>query len=100
MMSDRHWRTTCAAAARISESCARSCVRRQHEADMTELAASRRDLLRFAGALVVTFTIAGPVRVAEEQPSEKSVSPGEVQGFLVFHPTGEVSVFAGKVDLG
>jgi nicotinate dehydrogenase subunit B len=67
---------------------------------MTELATGRRGLLRFAGALVVTFTIAGPVRGAREQPSEKSVSPDEVQGFLVFHPSGDVSVFAGKVDLG
>jgi nicotinate dehydrogenase subunit B len=67
---------------------------------MSQPAASRRDLLRFAGALVVTFTMAGPVRGAAEQSSEKSVSPDEVQGFLVFHPSGEVSVFAGKVDLG
>ena len=56
---------------------------------MTEFAAGRRDLLRFAAALVVTFTIAGPVRGAEEQPPEKSVSPDEVQGFLVFDPSGE-----------
>src|ERR1700733_8960873 len=67
---------------------------------MTQLAASRRDLLRFAGTLVVTFTIAGTLRGAAEPPPQKSVSSDEVQGFLVFHPSGEVSVFAGKVDLG
>jgi nicotinate dehydrogenase subunit B len=67
---------------------------------MTVSAASRRDFLKFSGALVVYFAVAGPVRGTEELTPEKSVSPGEVQGFLVFHPSGEVSVFAGKVDLG
>jgi len=67
---------------------------------MTVFAASRRDLLKFSGGLVVYFTVAGPLRVTEEQIQEKSVSPDEVQGFLVFHPSGEVSVFVGKVDLG
>ncbi len=67
---------------------------------MTVFAAGRRDLLKFSGALVVYFAVAGPVRGTEEPIPEKSVSPSEVQGFLVFHPSGEVSVFAGKVDLG
>jgi nicotinate dehydrogenase subunit B len=67
---------------------------------MTVFLAGRRDFLKFSGALVVYFTVAGPVRGTEEPTPEKSVSPGEVQGFLVFHPSGEVSVFAGKVDLG
>jgi nicotinate dehydrogenase subunit B len=67
---------------------------------MTEFAAGRRDLLKFAGALVVTFTIARTARGAEQRAPEKSVSPDEVRGFLAFDPSGEVSIFAGKVDLG
>jgi CO/xanthine dehydrogenase Mo-binding subunit len=67
---------------------------------MTKRVTDRRGFLGFAGALVVTFTIARPVRGAAEPPSEKSVSPDEVQGFLMFDPSGDVSVFAGKVDLG
>jgi len=67
---------------------------------MNELMTDRRGLLRFAGALVITFTITEPVRGAAVQRPEKSVSPGDVQGFLAFHSSGEVSVFAGKVDLG
>jgi nicotinate dehydrogenase subunit B len=67
---------------------------------MTVFAAGRRDFLKFSGALVVYFTVAGSVRGTEEPTPEKSISPGEVQGFLVFHPSGEVSVFVGKVDLG
>jgi nicotinate dehydrogenase subunit B len=68
---------------------------------MTQIVASRRKFLKFSGALVVYFTAAGAVRGAEERPTiERTVSPDDVQGFLAFHASGEVSVFVGKVDLG
>ena len=68
---------------------------------MTEIVASRRQFLKFSGALVVYFTASGAVRGAEEQPpKERTASPDDVQGFLAFHASGEVSVFVGKVDLG
>jgi nicotinate dehydrogenase subunit B len=67
---------------------------------MTVSAASRRDFLRFSGALVVYFTVARPLQASEGQLPDKSVSPEEVQGFLAFQPSGEVSAFVGKVDLG
>jgi hypothetical protein len=51
---------------------------------MTIAPASRRDFLKSSAALIVYFTIAGPVRGAEEQTPEKSVSPDEVQGFRCF----------------
>jgi nicotinate dehydrogenase subunit B len=67
---------------------------------MTEIVASRHKFLNVSGALVVYFTAAGAVRGAEESTTDRTVSPDDIQGFLVFHASGEVSVFVGKVDLG
>ena len=76
--------------------------------DPTKL--DRRALLRGAGALVVTFAIApGRAGAQERTPQQtdaleiaptKSISPDAVQGFLAIDPAGQVTVYAGKVDLG
>jgi CO/xanthine dehydrogenase Mo-binding subunit len=71
------------------------------------IALSRRGLLQAAGGLVVSFSATGGRALAETPPAEpgnaalgKSVSPDRVDGFLAIGPDGQVSVYAGKVDLG
>jgi len=81
------------------------------------IALSRRGLLQAAGGLVVTFSASGGPAMAETLPAKpdhtkrdlaepgdaalgKSVSPDRVDGFLAIGPDGQVTVYAGKVDLG
>jgi nicotinate dehydrogenase subunit B len=74
--------------------------------DATKPALKRRALLQGAGTLVVTFAIArGRAGAQEPTPQDteapaKSVSADAVQGFLAVDPAGQVTVYAGKVDLG
>ena len=96
------------AAARICESSALSRGPHMLSVDPTKL--DRRALLRGAGALVVTFAIAPGGAGAQERTRQqtealetaptKSVSADAVQGFLAIDPAGQVTVYAGKVDLG
>ena len=61
---------------------------------------TRRDFLKGSGALVVTFTLAGPLAAAAQRAGAKTVSAEEVDGFLAIGADGRVTVFTGKVDLG
>src|SRR5690348_14651641 len=69
---------------------------------MTEfLTATRRDLLKAGGALVVSFALAG--RITEAQAADavgKTVASDEVDGFLAIDGKGAVTAYSGKVDLG
>jgi len=63
--------------------------------------ATRRDVLKGSGALIVSFGLApsfSPV-FAQASPA-KTIAADEVDGFLAIGADGKVTVFSGKVDLG
>ncbi len=63
--------------------------------------ASRRDLLKGGGALVVSFSLAGALdQVAAQGAAAKPLALTEVDSFLAIDPKGVVTVYSGKVDLG
>jgi len=68
------------------------------------LALSRREMLRLAGALVVSAGLPGPIRVAPAQTGAPSgrrpLVPGELDSWIAVHPDGRVSAFFGKMDMG
>jgi nicotinate dehydrogenase subunit B len=61
--------------------------------------ASRRDVLKGGGALVVSFSFAGNIGEALAQGS-KPLALTEVDSFLAIDASGEVTLYSGKVDLG
>jgi nicotinate dehydrogenase subunit B len=61
--------------------------------------ASRRDVLKGGGALVVSFSFAGNIGEALAQGS-KPLALTEVDSFLAIDAGGEVTLYSGKVDLG
>ena len=62
---------------------------------------SRRDFLKTGGALVVTFSVGGPVaNAAAPGTVAKTVALDKVDGFLAVDAKGMVTVYSGKVDLG
>src|SRR5919197_716897 len=64
--------------------------------------ASRRDMLKGGGALVVSFSFAGPIAqaLAQVAAAGKPVALTEVDSFLAIDPKGLVTCYSGKVDLG
>ena len=60
---------------------------------------NRRDFLAASGSLIVTFALA-PEALAQSPPAIKTVSTGEVDGFLAIAADGTVTLYSGKVDLG
>jgi nicotinate dehydrogenase subunit B len=61
---------------------------------------SRRDALLGSGALIVGFSLAGPLTGALAQGPSKPVALTEVDSFLAIDKAGKVTVYSGKVDLG
>ena len=64
---------------------------------------SRREFLQAGGALVVGFTLPGPVfaqRARGDIPRGKTLDTGEVDGFIAIDADGSVTIYSGKVDLG
>ena len=61
---------------------------------------SRRDALLGSGALVVGFSLAGPLADALAQGPSKPLALTEVDSFLAIDKAGKVTVYSGKVDLG
>jgi nicotinate dehydrogenase subunit B len=61
---------------------------------------SRRDALLGSGALVVSFSLAGPLSDALAQAGAKPLALTEVDSFLAIDKAGKVTVYSGKVDLG
>jgi nicotinate dehydrogenase subunit B len=65
------------------------------------LTSSRREFLKGTAALIVSFSIdRNQTAAAQGQPSSKSVSTEQVDGFIVINRMGEVTLYSGKVDLG
>ncbi len=69
---------------------------------MRDAGTTRRDFLKSTGALIVSFSMAGPLAEAEAQTATaaKPVALDEVDSFLTLASTGRVTVYTGKVDLG
>ena len=64
---------------------------------------TRRDFIKTSGALIVGFSLAGPMSAARGQTAGaggKPVALDEVDSFLAIVPDGTVNVYTGKVDLG
>src|SRR5216683_1146743 len=61
---------------------------------------SRRDALKGSGALIVSFSLAGPLSQALAQTAAKPLALTEVDSFLAIDKAGKVTVYSGKVDLG
>jgi nicotinate dehydrogenase subunit B len=61
---------------------------------------SRRDALLGSGALIVSFSLAGPLPEAMAQASTKPVTLTEVDSFLAIDKTGNVTIYSGKIDTG
>jgi nicotinate dehydrogenase subunit B len=63
---------------------------------------SRRDVLKTGGALVVSFSLAGPAReaFADETVAPKPLALTAVDSFLAIDSAGLVTIYSGKVDLG
>jgi nicotinate dehydrogenase subunit B len=65
--------------------------------------ASRRDMLKLGGAIVVSFafdlTLPDWAR-AQTAAADKPLDPTEVDSFLSFHADGTVTIYTGKVDVG
>jgi CO/xanthine dehydrogenase Mo-binding subunit len=63
---------------------------------------TRRDVLRGGGILVVSFSLASPMRAALAQagPAPKPLALTEVDAYLAIDSRGMCTVYSGKVDLG
>jgi len=62
---------------------------------------TRRDILKAGGALVVSFSFAGPLGEALAQGAPgKPLALTEVDAFLAIDAKGAVTLYSGKVDLG
>jgi CO/xanthine dehydrogenase Mo-binding subunit len=61
---------------------------------------SRREALLGSGALIVSFSVAGPLSDALAQTGGKPLALTEVDSFLAIDKAGNVTVYSGKVDLG
>ena len=68
----------------------------------THFVPSRRTVLKSGGALVVSFSFAGPIAQALAQGSAppKPVTLTEVDSFLAIDAKGMVTVYSGKIDYG
>jgi len=63
---------------------------------------SRRDFLKGTGILIVGFSLPSFVRTAHAQgaTAPKTVALDEVDAFLAIDPSGRVTLYSGKVELG
>jgi nicotinate dehydrogenase subunit B len=69
---------------------------------MLDIIPTRRGLLLAAGGLFVSFGLPShsPAEEALVPPPGKPVSLDQVDSFLAISPSGQVTVYSGKVDLG
>jgi nicotinate dehydrogenase subunit B len=63
---------------------------------------SRRDILKGGGALVVSFSLSGPISeaLAQGATAAKPLALTEVDSFLAIDAKGLCTIYSGKVDLG
>ncbi len=68
----------------------------------THFVPSRRSVLKSGGALIVTFSFAGPIAEALAQgvTPEKPLALTEVDAFLSIDARSRVTVYSGKIDFG
>jgi nicotinate dehydrogenase subunit B len=68
----------------------------------THFVPSRRTVLKSGGALIVSFSFAGPVTQAMAQGAApaKPLVLTEVDSFLSIDPKGLVTIYSGKIDFG
>src|SRR6476620_5888100 len=68
----------------------------------THFVPSRRSVLKSGGALIVTFSFAGPIAEALAQGAtpEKPLALTEVDAFLSIDARSRVTVYSGKIDFG
>ena len=68
----------------------------------THFVPSRRDVLKSGGALVVSFSFAGPIAeaLAQGPTPEKPLALTEVDAFLSIDAKGMVTIYSGKIDFG
>ena len=66
----------------------------------SNIRASRRDVLKGGGALVVSFSFAAQLDGALAQGAAKPLALTEVDAFLAIDAKGAVTAYSGKVDLG
>jgi nicotinate dehydrogenase subunit B len=68
---------------------------------MLDITPHRRDFLKTAGALIVSFSLADLKPAAAQNPAAaKTVAADEVDGFIRIDRDGAVTLYSGKVDLG
>ena len=61
---------------------------------------TRRDLLKGAGALVVSFTLPGAIPSALGQSEKPALLPDELDSWIAVQADGRVTAFFGKMDMG
>jgi nicotinate dehydrogenase subunit B len=68
----------------------------------THFVPSRRTVLKSGGALIVSFSFAGPIAeaLAQGPTPEKPLALTEVDAFLSIDAKGMVTVYSGKIDFG
>jgi nicotinate dehydrogenase subunit B len=69
---------------------------------MYEPTSTRRNFLKTAGSLIVTFALTDGILPAQAQGAAetRTLAPDEVDAFLSINTEGQVTVYTGKVDLG
>src|SRR5271166_5261686 len=63
---------------------------------------NRREFLKATGILIVSFSLPSFLKTAEAQSatSPKTVALDEVDAYLAIDPSGHVTLYSGKVELG
>jgi CO/xanthine dehydrogenase Mo-binding subunit len=61
---------------------------------------TRRDLLKGAGALVVSFTLPGAIPSALGQSGKPALLPDQLDSWIAVQADGRVTAFFGKMDMG
>jgi len=64
------------------------------------LSVNRRSVLKASGFLVVAFSLAPRLTIANSAGARKPVTPDLVDSYLAIGRDGRVTVYSGKVDLG
>lgn len=69
---------------------------------MNQIALPRRDFLKVGAGLCVSFAFGAPASAAPGPGTSehRTTDPKVVDSFLVIHPSGRLTLYTGKVDLG
>src|SRR5208283_2549812 len=109
LRSSRRSPTICAVAVPTCASCAPSSAHLlacEGRTTMLFAKPNRRDFLKGTGILIVSFSLPALTKTAFAQSgtpattNTKTVALDDVDAFLAIDPTGSVTLYSGKVDLG